>query len=80
MSSNWNWSHTTLIIQTKLVQDFIQTSIEYSEALLQHCSCYSNPQRCHIDIVGVTLWESHQKGFLKLKCFSSLKILTSPFI
>jgi hypothetical protein len=24
--------------------------------------------------------ESHQKGFLKLKCFSPLKILTSPFI
>jgi hypothetical protein len=22
--------------------------------------------------------ESHQKGFLKLKCFSPLKILTSP--
>jgi hypothetical protein len=24
--------------------------------------------------------ESHQKVFLKLKCFSPLKILTSPFI
>jgi hypothetical protein len=24
--------------------------------------------------------ESHQQGFLKLKCFSPLKILTSPFI
>jgi hypothetical protein len=24
--------------------------------------------------------ESHQKGSLKLKCFSPLKILTSPFI
>jgi hypothetical protein len=24
--------------------------------------------------------KSHQKGFLKLKCFSPLKILTSPFI
>jgi hypothetical protein len=24
--------------------------------------------------------ESHQKGSLKLKCFSRLKILTSPFI
>jgi hypothetical protein len=23
--------------------------------------------------------ESHQKGFLKLKCFSPLEILTSPF-
>jgi hypothetical protein len=24
--------------------------------------------------------ESHQKGYLKLKCFSPLKILTLPFI
>jgi hypothetical protein len=24
--------------------------------------------------------ESHQKGFLRLNCFSPLKILTSPFI
>jgi hypothetical protein len=24
--------------------------------------------------------ESHEKKFLKLKCFSPLKILTSPFI
>jgi hypothetical protein len=24
--------------------------------------------------------ETHKKGFLKLKCFSPLKILTSPFI
>jgi hypothetical protein len=24
--------------------------------------------------------ESHQKGSLKLKCFSRIKILTSPFI
>jgi hypothetical protein len=38
----WNSNRTTLIIQTKLVQDFIQASIAHSETLLQHCSCYSN--------------------------------------
>jgi hypothetical protein len=38
----WNSNHTSLIIQTKLLQDFIQTSTVYSEALLQQCSYYSN--------------------------------------
>jgi hypothetical protein len=31
-----------LIIQTKLVYDFIHASIVHSETLLQYCSCYSN--------------------------------------
>jgi hypothetical protein len=33
---------TTLIIQTKLVQDFIKASTVHSETLLEHCSGYSN--------------------------------------
>jgi hypothetical protein len=42
MSSNLKFKPHALIIQSQLVQDFIQASTAHSETLVQNCSCYSN--------------------------------------
>jgi hypothetical protein len=46
---------TRHIIQTKLVQDFIQASLVQSETRLQHCSYYSNTRGVTDMVHSVTI-------------------------
>jgi hypothetical protein len=53
MSLNLKFTHSALIIQTKLAQDFIQASSVHSETLLHNCICYSNTRGV---TTGTLLW------------------------
>jgi hypothetical protein len=64
-NKKWVWilnsNHITLIIQSKLVQDFIQAFTVHSEALLQHCRCYNNTRGVTILVQGLDRELKHTK-------------------